>query len=111
MNRSQQLWELVQHNTSRRVVVEYLKAVAQEMSLTSRGIKPSGRWESGSPSTQAVRERIIDHIGYTLASQDWINGESEPILDDLLGIVSQLDINPNDERLWRELLDGITDLR
>ncbi|MBM7849602.1 hypothetical protein JOE65_002830 [Arthrobacter roseus] len=42
-------------------------------------------------------------LSYLLASQDWLNGETDPVLDEILSICSQLEINPLDERLWSDL--------
>lgn len=54
---------------------------------------------------QTKGEFLADNISTLLASQTWIDGETEPILDDMLGVVSLLDTNANRPDTWRELFD------
>lgn len=52
---------------------------------------------------QTNGEYLADSISTLLASQSWIDGESEPALDDILDVAGQLDIEVNQPEVWREL--------
>jgi hypothetical protein len=39
------------------------------------------------------------------AQQEWIDPATEPLLEDILEIASQLDIDAGDKRLWKELFE------
>lgn len=54
---------------------------------------------------QTKGEYLADSMSTLLASQSWIDGESEPVLDDILGVLGPLDINVNQPEAWKELFE------
>lgn len=60
---------------------------------------------------QTKSEYIVDKISTLLASSDLVNGEDEPILDEMLGLVGQLDIDVNRPDVWLDLFKLSDELR
>lgn len=54
---------------------------------------------------QTKGEYLADSITTLLASQSWIDGESEPLFDDILDVAGQLDKDANQPEAWRELFE------
>jgi hypothetical protein len=61
------------------------------------------------PQTQS--EHIADKISTLLASNDWVNGEDEPVLDEMLGLAGQLDIDVNQPDVWQDLFKLADELK
>lgn len=112
MTSSATLWKQVHRNTSRDVIVRYLKSVAAEANQlgVDRLVVVGDYFAPGARFPRTYGEQVADNITYALASQDWIEGESKPALDELLGIVSQLVRNVGDASLWQVLLEKIEEV-
>lgn len=54
---------------------------------------------------QTKGEYLVDSITFLLASQSWIDGEREPLLDNLLSVAGQLDKDINQPEAWQELFE------
>lgn len=54
---------------------------------------------------QEKGEYLADTISTLLATQSWIDAESEPVLDQILTVVGQLDTDANQPAVWQELSD------
>jgi hypothetical protein len=98
-------WKKVDHNAPRELVVDTIKAIiSQAKTIPIEKLVACGDYHNTKNRyPQTIGERIADALSYILASQDWVDGESEPILDEMLGIVSQLDIDVSDIRNWQDL--------
>ena len=61
--------------------------------------------QPGARGLQTKSEYLANDIMGLLVSQTWIDGESEPILDDMLGVVSQLDMSVDKPKDWQRLFE------
>lgn len=52
---------------------------------------------------QTKGEYLADSMSTLLASQSWIDGEVEPLLDDILEIVGLLDVDVKQPDVWQQL--------
>ncbi len=108
MTNSDNFVEDIPPNSDRQLVVDFVKSTLKPLSgarldeLVQAGDRKTHP-ELLYPSTKG--EIMIDHLVQVLASQDWIDGESEPILDDMLGVASMLDIDIENEENWRILIE------
>lgn len=59
---------------------------------------------------QTRGEHIADEVSTLLASQSWIDGEAEPLLDDMLEMSGQLDQDVDQPDIWKQLLRSIRQL-
>lgn len=55
-------------------------------------------------------EHIADTISTLLASQSWIDGETEPELDEILDLAGWLDKDVNHPDVWQELFEKVESL-
>lgn len=92
---------------SRAVLLEQLHRLLADICATSlEELCRKGEY-AADPSLrypQTKGEYLADSLSSLLASQSWIDGESEPALDELLGIVGQLDQDVAQPEVWQELL-------
>jgi hypothetical protein len=60
---------------------------------------------------QTRSEYIADQISTLLASNDWVNGEDESILDEMLGLAGQLSMDVSQLDVWHDLFELANRLR
>lgn len=98
-------WQKIEHNAPREQVVDAVKSlILQAKNIPIDHLIARGEYKN--PNTkfpQTIGEKIADALSYLLASQDWIDNETEPILGEMFSIISQLDMDVSDSEDWREL--------
>jgi hypothetical protein len=94
-------------DNTRSDLVEELRSYIRDAERTplSQLCKKGDYTQSGLRYPQEKGEYLADKISTALASQSWIDGESEPVLDQMLAVVGQLDIDANQPEVWQELFD------
>ena len=94
-----------QEHKNSNLIKELLSYIDEACNMTDHERNLAGDYKNDStlryPQTKS--EYIVDKISTLLASSDLVDDENEPILDEMLGLVGQLDININQPVVWLDL--------
>lgn len=93
---------------SKNVVIEQLESLisdAQRVSITELCKKGNYKQQPDLRYPQTKGEYIADSISTLLASQSWIDGTTEPLLDDILEVAGELDKDANQPNKWEQLFN------
>lgn len=109
MNKSTQEYK----NNIVNLIKELLLYIDEARNMTDHDLSLKGDYKNNPtlryPQTQS--EYIADRISTLLASNDWVNGEDGPILDEMLELAGQLDMNVCQPDVWRDLFKLADELK
>lgn len=109
MNKSEQKYKDNIANLVKELFI-YINEV-RSMSEYDRSLKGDYKNNPELRYPQTQSEYLADKISTLLASNDLINGEDTPILDEMLELAGQLDTDVNQPDVWQDLFKLADELK
>lgn len=107
--KSTELYSLITHlaEAPRELIVAYIKLMVDEAKeLPANERESRGDYHNLSNKfPQTKGEDIASDISSCLATQDWLNWDSDPQLEEIGSIAGSLEMYTDDHMLWQELFE------